>query len=285
MITSTDRIIKNAYRRHKLVVAFNSINAETTLAIARAAGKVGSPTIYEISKKTIDYLGIDTTVALVKAAANEAGGKVPFGLHLDHGRTFEIEQAAIKAGFSSVMIDGSALPLAENIRLTKKVVAYAHKRRIAVQGEVGALVTHSAKRGHLTAAAELMTDPKVAHDFVKQTGVDSLGVAVGTLHGPIKMFRRLPKIDFSRLEQIHKQVKIPLVLHGGSGVPTADLKKATRFGVAVVNIDTELRLAYLAALRWELARHKKEYDPREIFSPVVKALEKVVEAKLRALQN
>ena len=284
MLVSTGRIVTGAYRQHRLVVAFNTINAETTLAIARAANKVGVPTIFEISQKTVDYLGIETTVSLVKAAAKEAAGRVPLGIHLDHGKNFDICAKAIKAGFSSVMIDGSALSFADNISLTRKVVEYAHRRKVAVQGEVGALVPMRAGK-KLLAAKNLMTDPEQAKKFVHLTGVDSLGVAVGTLHGPMKIFKRLPKIDFERLSDIHKKVKIPLVLHGGSGVPVADLKKAAKLGVAVVNIDTELRLAYLAALRWELARQKKEYDPRLIFAPVVKVLTVVVEEKLRALQN
>lgn len=284
MLASAGSIIKSAYRQHKVVVAFNTINAETTLAIARAAKKVGAPTLFEISEKTIDYLGMDTTVALVKTAAKEAGGKVPLGIHLDHGKSFDVCIAAIKAGFSSVMIDGSALPFQQNIELTKQVVDYAHRRKVAVQGEVGALVP--VKAGiKLRAASDLMTDPVQAREFVRTTKVDSLGVAVGTLHGPMKIFQRLPKIDFARLEQIHKLVKIPLVLHGGSGVPINDIKKAAKLGVAVVNIDTELRLIYLSALRWELKRQPKEYDPRVVFQPVVDAITTVAIEKLRSLQS
>jgi fructose-bisphosphate aldolase class II len=284
MLVPVSRIIKSAYCQKKLVVAFNTLNAETTLAIARAAERTGQPTLFEISEKTINYLGLDTTVALVRAVAREAGGKVPLGMHLDHGRTFEICAQAIAAGFSSVMIDGSALPLIENIKLTKQVVDFAHRRKVIVQGEVGALVaTRTSNR--LMASRDLMTDPKQAREFVRLTGVDSLGVAVGTLHGPMKIFRRLPKIDFIRLADIHKQVKVPLVLHGGSGVPVADLKKAARLGVTVVNIDTELRLAYLSALRWELRRQRAEYDPRVVFAPVVNALTVLATHKLNALAN
>ena len=284
MLVPVRRIIGSAYRQHRLVVAFNTLNAETTLAIARAAQQVGVATLYEISEKTIAYLGLATTVALVKAVSRETGGKVPLGIHLDHGKSLEICCAAIRAGFSSVMIDGSALPFAANVKLTKQVVEFAHRRQVMVQGEVGALVAVKAGT-RLTAARQLMTDPKQARDFVKLTGVDSLGVAVGTLHGPMKIFRRLPKIDFARLRDIHQAVKLPLVLHGGSGVPAPDLKRAAHLGVAVVNIDTELRLAYLAALRWELKRRPKEYDPRVVFAPVVQALTMVAVEKLRGLQG
>lgn len=284
MLSDTGSIIKKAYGQHKVVVAFNTLNAETSLAIARAAKIVGVPTLFEISEKTITYLGMDTTVALVKSVAREAGGKVPLGLHLDHGKSFDICLAAIKAGFSSVMIDGSALAFKENVALTKRVVNYAHQRKVVVQGEVGALVAdHKGK--NLLAAKDLETDPKQAAEFVRLTKVDSLGVAVGTLHGPMKIFRKLPKIDFERLKQIHEQVNIPLVLHGGSGVPISDIKKASKLGVAVVNIDTELRLAYLSALRWELKRQQKEYDPRTVFMPVVEAMTIVAVKKLKGLQS
>jgi ketose-bisphosphate aldolase len=284
MLVPASSIIKKAYRQHGLIVAFNTLNAETTLAIAQAAAKVGVATLFEISEKTIDYLGMQTVFALVKAVANETAGKVPMAIHLDHGHSFEICTAAIAAGFSSVMIDGSALAFADNVTLTKRVVDYAHRRRVIVQGEVGALVAiHAGKR--LRAARELETDPKQARDFVRLTGVDSLGVAVGTLHGPMKIFRKLPKIDFERLKEIHEQVKVPLVLHGGSGVPVADLKKARQFGVTIVNIDTELRLAYLSSLRWELKQQTKQYDPRVIFSPVVKALATVASIKLKQINS
>lgn len=284
MFVPARRIILGAYKQHKLAVAFNTLNAETTLAIARAAKKANVPTLFEISEKTISYLGMDTTVAMVKTIAKEAGGKVPLAIHLDHGKSFEICAAAINAGFSSVMIDGSALSFEANVTLTRRVVDYAHRRQVIVQGEVGALIASASGR-QLRAAKQLMTDPKQAREFVRLTKVDSLGVAVGTLHGPMKIFHRLPKIDFARLKSIHEVVKVPLVLHGGSGVPVADLRKAAHFGVVVVNIDTELRLAYLSALRWELKKHTKEYDPRVIFSPVIDSLTTVVFGKLKALQN
>lgn len=284
MLVPAGRIIKSAYRRRKIVVAFNTINAETTLAIARAAAHLKTPALFEVSEKSIAYLGMSTIVALVKAAANEVGS-VPLGIHLDHGKSFEICAAAIGAGFSSVMIDGSSLPLAENIKLTKRVVNLAHRRGVVVQGEVGALVSRSPRGGYVQASREFMTDPQQAAEFVRLTGVDSLGVAVGTLHGPIKMFRRLPHIDFKRLEEIHRRVRIPLVLHGGSGVPVADLRKAAKLGVAVVNIDTELRLVYLASLQRSLKKHSSEHDPRIVFAPVVEALTRAAVKKLKGVRT
>lgn len=282
MLIHARSIILSAYRRRQAVVAFNTINAETTWAIARAASRVRRPALFEISEKTIEYLGLDTVVALVRSVANDKSIKVPLAMHLDHGHSFAMAVACVKAGFSSVMIDGSALPFAANVRLTRRVVEYAHRHHVIVQGEIGALTRAAGKR--LRAARDLMTNPAQAYEFVRLTGVDTLGVAVGTLHGPMKIFHKLPKIDFTRLKCIFELVKIPLVLHGASGVPAKDIRRAARFGVAVVNIDTELRLAYLASLRRELKRQPREYDPRTIFAPVVEALAATAVRKLKSLR-
>lgn len=283
MFVHARRIIFPALRRQQAVVAFNTINAETTWAIARAASRMGAPTLFEISEKTIDYLGLETVVALTRAVASDPSIRIQLAIHLDHGHSFEICRAAIGAGFSSVMIDASALPFAQNVKLTRRVVAYAHPRGVLVQGELGALKPVGG--GRLRATQDLMTDPAQARDFVRATKVDTLGVAVGTLHGPAKIFQKLPKLDFKRLAAIHKFVKVPLVLHGASGVPGPDLRRARALGVAIVNIDTDLRLAYLKSLRHELKRQAQEYDPRVIFSPVVAALQRVAERKLKALSR
>jgi fructose-bisphosphate aldolase class II len=283
MFVHARRIVFPAYKRHQAVVAFNTINAETTLAIARAASSLRVPALFEISEKTINYLGLETVVALTRAVASDKSVKAPLAIHLDHGHSFEICRAAIQAGFSSVMIDASALPFSANVKLTRKVVDYAHKRGVLVQGELGALKPTSGKR--LRAAKDFMTDPAQAHEFVRLTGVDTLGVAVGTLHGPMKILHKLPKIDFARLACIHDLVRVPLVLHGASGVAAPDLRRARSLGVGIVNIDTDLRMAYLKSLRRELKAQPREYDPRTIFSPVVAAVQRAAEQKLRALQG
>lgn len=284
MLVHARQIINNAYRHKQAVVAFNTINAETTLAIARAASATKTPTLFEVSEKTIAYLGLKTVVELVRTICDDPSIKAPLAIHLDHAHTYEMCVAAIKAGFTSVMIDASALPFLQNVKLTKRVVDYAHKRRVLVQGEVGALKPIT-KGSRLLAASDLMTDPEQAREFVAKTGVDTLGVAVGTLHGAMKMFHKLPKIDFARLAAIHKLVKIPLALHGASGVPANDLRRARSLGVTIVNIDTEIRLAYLNNLRTELKKNIHEYDPRVIFLPVIGAIQKVAEQKLKVLST
>jgi ketose-bisphosphate aldolase len=284
MLVHARKIIYPAYRRRQAVVAFNTINAETTLAIARAASALRRPTLFEVSEKTITYLGLNTVVELVRTICDDPSIKASLAIHLDHAHTYEICVAAIKAGFTSVMIDGSALPFSQNVKLTKRVVDYAHKHNVLVQGEVGALKP-VVKGARLVAASDLMTDPAQAREFVAKTGVDTLGVAVGTLHGAMKMFHKLPQIDFSRLNSIHQLVKIPLALHGASGVPAKDLKKARSLGVTIVNIDTEIRLSYLTSLRRELKSQEHEYDPRVIFYPVIADIQKTAEQKLKALST
>ena len=282
MLVHARRIIAAAYRAKHLAIAFNTMNAETTLAVARAASTLGRGTLFEISEKTISYLGLGTVVAMTEAICRDPAITAPLALHLDHGHSVEICRAAVRAGFSSVMFDGSALPFKENVRLTRQVVRFAHAHGVWVQGEIGALVA-SRRGSRVRVAAELMTDPAQAAAFVKLTGVDTLGVAVGTLHGPMKIFHKLPHIDFPRIAAITRATRTPLVLHGASGVPAADLRRAARLGVAVANIDTDLRLTYLAAMRRELARQKKEYDPRVVFGPVVSAVQALAESKLRSV--
>lgn len=280
MLVHARSIIKKAYRAKKVVVAFNTFNAETTLAVVRAAQKVGSPTLLEISEKTIAYLGMDMVIEVTRSACDSV--KIPIAIHLDHGHNFEVCKQSIDAGFSSVMIDGSALSYEKNVALTKRVVQYAHSKKVVVQGEVGALKQAKGRRLHVM--NDLMTDPAQAADFVRRTGVDTLGVAVGTLHGPMKMFHKLPHIDFKRLGDIKKKVSVPLVLHGASGVPVSHLRRAARLGVTIVNIDTELRFAYVSALRQSLRKQTKEYDPRVLITPALEAVEASATAKLTNLK-
>ncbi len=281
MLVHAKRIIAEARRRRRTAVAFNTFNAETTLAVARAAQRARSAVLLEISEKTIEYLGLDMVVKVCSEACR--GVRVPMALHLDHGHTYEVCKRAADAGFSSVMFDGSGLPYRENVRITKRVVRYAHRRGVFVQGEVGSL--EAAKGRRLRVAKDLMTDPKQAADFVKRTGVDTLGVSVGTLHGPMKMIQKLPHIDFERLKAIHRATPVPLVLHGASGVPAAHVKRAAKLGVAIMNIDTELRAAFLGGLKSSVVRNSKHFDPRVVLAPAVSAVEESAFRKLKSISR
>jgi len=225
---------------------------------------------------------------------------IPIVLHLDHGEDFAICKSCIDGGFKSVMIDGSRFPFAENVRVTGEVVAYAHARGVSVEAELGKLagVEDDVK---VAAKDALFTDPEEAVEFVKQTGCDSLAIAIGTSHGAYK-FKGEPQLDFERLEIISKKLPgFPIVLHGASsvpqdlvalcnkygghipgarGVPEEMLRKAAAMAVCKINIDTDLRLALTATIRQQFSEHPEEFDPRKYLGPARDAIKKVVTHKL-----
>lgn len=257
--------------------AFNTQNLETTQAIVAALEKARAPGILQTSERAIEYAGLATLRDIIRDVAEDGG--VPVILHLDHGKSFASVEQCIALGYRSVMIDGSLLPLEENINLTKRVVTAAHGAGVWVEGEVGALLGKEGLQGGFTGAVESgLTDPREAVTFVRETGVDALAVSVGTLHGA---FRGQEGIRFELLRRIWEAVPLPLVLHGGSGLPDAELRQAVRFGIAKVNIDTELREAFHEALvshREDVPDHS--IDPRALLSPVREAIEKVVAEKV-----
>ena len=272
--------------RHMLgkyaVPAFNTQDLETTLGIVRAAQAQKAPII-------IQYAGIEELVGLIKTEARQA--RVPIALHQDHCHDFNLLKKLIDLGYSSVMIDASHLPYKENLKLTKQVVAYAHKRGVWVQAELGRILGNEDWQ-NVKSGEDLMTDPDQAADFVAQTRIDTLAVAVGSMHG-IPIDPRIKKvlttlrehIDLKRLAAIRQKVKIPLVVHGASGVPDAQLRAAIKFNVAVFNIDTDLRVAFNKALRANLKKNPQIYDPRKLLAPATDALQKVAEHKLKVLKT
>jgi fructose-bisphosphate aldolase class II len=220
-------------------------------------------------------------------------------LHLDHGEDFETVSKCVAAGFTSVMIDGSHLKFEENIALTKKVVDLAHPKGVSVEAELGRLAGIEEKSVEEKEA--ILTDPDSAKEFVTRTGADALAVAVGTSHGAYK-FKAEAELDFERLKTISGKIDLPLVLHGASSVPTwiiekaakygaelggakgipeEHIKKAISLGIAKINIDTDLRLAFTAAVREVLANQPKEFDPRKILGPAKEAMKEVVKGKTR----
>ncbi len=271
------------------VPAFNTQNLETTQGIIRAAEAQRAPVIIETSVGTLEYTGVEESAMIIKMEARKA--KVPVALHQDHCKDVKLIKKLIDLGYSSVMIDVSGLEYKDNVRITKEVVAYAHKRGVWVQAEIGRLLG-SEDWQDVKTGEDLMTDPDEAAKFVAETGIDTLAVAVGTMHGiPVnpkikKILSTLKEhIDLPRLAAIHKKVKIPLVLHGSSGVPDAQLQAAIKHGVAVFNIDTDLRVAFNKALRDNLRKNPQIYDPRKILTPATEALQKVAETKLKLLKT
>jgi fructose-bisphosphate aldolase class II len=257
------------------VGAFNCNNMEIIQAIISAAEKEKSPVIVQASQGAINYAGLEYITALTQVAADNTF--IPVGLHLDHGTSFEQTVQCIRHGFTSVMIDGSKLPMAENIALTKRVLEVARAVGVSVEAEIGKI---GGTEDDITVNEweASLTEPEEAQEFVEATGVDALAVAIGTAHG---QYKGTPKLDFERLQKIKELIKIPIVLHGSSGVPDEAIRKAIELGVRKVNIDTNLREAFVAGVREVLENDPKQIDPRKILGPAKDKMSDVIREKIR----
>src|SRR3989337_2108536 len=296
LVTNKDLMIparKNGYA----IGAFNVQNMESAQAVAEAAAEEKSPAILQIPPSVIKYAGLPYISGLVKTAAQLSS--VPLAMHLDHGEDLETAAKCVDAGFTSVMIDGSFLKFEENIALTRRVVDVAHSRGVSVEAELGKLA--GIEERSVEEKEAILTDPKTAAEFVERTGVDTLAVAIGTSHGAYK-FKSETKLDIERLKVISEKTSVPLVLHGASSVPQWLIEKATKFGaslggakgipeeeirkaialgIAKINIDTDLRLAFTATVREVLANSPKAFDPRKILGPAKDAMKEVDKSKMR----
>lgn len=257
------------------VGAFNCNNMEIVQAIAAAAEAEKAPVIMQASQGAIKYAGIEYIVAMANVAASMVN--VPVALHLDHGTSFEQVMRCIRSGFSSVMIDGSKHTLEENIRLTQQVVAAARPVGVSVEAELGK-IGGTEDDIHVDEADAFFTDPEEAKTFVQQTEVDALAIAIGTAHG---RYKGVPKLDFVRLQKIRSLVDIPIVLHGSSGVPGEAIKEAISLGVCKVNIDTNIREAFVDRCRQVIADKPDEIDPRKILGPAREAAVELIREKIR----
>ncbi len=296
LLTNKDLLVP-ARKRGYAVGAFNINNLEALLAVTEAATEEKSPSIIAVTPGAIKYGGLPYLSNMVKTAAEIC--PMPLSLHLDHGEEFETVSKCIKAGFTSVMIDGSRLKFEENVALTKRVVDIAHPKGITVEAELGRLAGVEEKT--VDEKEAVLTDPDSAKEFVDRTDVDALAVAVGTSHGAYK-FKAEPRLDFERLRKISMKIDLPLVLHGASSVPSWIIEKASKYGaelkgakgipeqhikqaislgIAKINIDTDLRLAFTATIREVLANSPREYDPRKFLGAAKDAMKEVVRSKMR----
>ncbi len=298
---STKPLFEKAYGNRYAIGAFNVNNMEIIQGIVEAAEEENAPLILQISKGAREYARHEYLMKLIDAALEISD--LPIAVHLDHGDSFELCKSCIDGGFTSVMIDGSHLPFAENIALVKKVVDYAHPRGIPVEAELGRL---SGIEEHVSVSEKdaIYTNPKEAKEFVERSGCDSLAVAIGTSHGAYK-FKSEPNLDFERLKKIEEALPgFPLVLHGAStvlpefvelcnkyggklpgakGVPEKMIKQAVEGAVCKVNIDTDLRLAMTASIRKEFAENPANFDPRKYLAPARQAIKDMVKHKLHVL--
>jgi len=276
MLVHIKDIVKIAQKENYAIGAFNITNFESILAVARAAVKANSAAIIQVSESAIKYMGLKPVTHIVSTVAKNVAAAVPIALHLDHGSSFDAVFECINAGFTSVHIDASSLPLDENIELTRQVVKVAHARRVWVQGEVGAMV---GSPGDISVRLKKipLAEPEEVVKFVKATKVDTIAAAIGTAHG----IHANEEIVFSLLKAIKKQVKIPFVLHGGSGVADGKIKKAVKEGVNIINIGTDLKVAFCQTLIDTCLKNKKETDPRNLLKPTIVAMEKVIMEKMK----
>ena len=309
LVTSTE-MFKKAYEGGYAIGAFNVNNMEIVQGITEAAKDLQAPLILQVSKGARAYANHTYLMKLVEAAVIETG--LPIVLHLDHGDSFETCKSCIDGGFTSVMIDASSKPFAENIEITKKVVEYAHDHGVVVEAELGTL---AGVEDEVSVSAEdsSYTRPEEVEEFVAKTGCDSLAIAIGTSHGAYKFKPEQctvnekgilvpPPLRFDILEEVAKRLPgFPIVLHGSSsvpqnyvkminenggnmpnavGVPEEQLRQAARMAVCKINIDSDLRLAMTASVRQYYTEHPDHFDPRQYLKPARVAIKEMVAHKL-----
>jgi fructose-bisphosphate aldolase class II len=273
--------LKKAQKEGWAIGQFNFSTLEQLRGILAAAKRLKSPVILGTSGGESGYLGLEEIVALVEISKVKYG--VEAFLNLDHAGDFEYIKKAIDYGYPAVHFDGSKLPLEKNIKYAKKVVEYAHRKNVLAEGEVGAISTESSKiyKKKFKIKESDLTDPDDAERFVKETGVDSLAVNIGTFHG-ISAGGKNPRIRLERLKEIKKRIGDTfLVLHGGSGTREADIRKAIKLGVVKININTELRIAFAQALKNNFKKKTEETAPYKYLPRAIEAVQKKVEEKIK----
>lgn len=287
-LVNTQNMFANAIAGRYAIPAFNFYNMETLFAILTAARKMHSPVILAASESAIKYMGEDMLLGLITGACINTHEQI--ALHLDHGHSVDSCIRAIELGFSSVMIDASALPFADNIKLSREVAKYAHRHNVSVEAELGTLA--GIEDENTKSKYSSYTNPDDVIEFVGRTGVDSLAIAIGTSHGAYKRKSNDESLRFDILKQIAKQLPdFPLVLHGASSVPQkyvdiinhnggklrgargidiAQLKRVTKTNICKINVDSDLRLAFTAGVRETLKQNPPVFNPREYLSIGVK---------------
>lgn len=275
MLIHIKELIQDAEENQYGLGSFNIHNLETVLGVARAAEKSSSPAIIQVSEGTIKYTGLKPIVHIVTTVAKNIAASVPIALHLDHGKSIDSVLGCIDAGFSSVHIDASHLPLDENIKLTKMIVDIAHSKGVWVQGEIGSIMGGHGQLGGMISNIPI-ADPKDVVKFVEATGVDTIAAAIGTAHGVYDN----EEIKMDLLAEILAGTKKPFVLHGASGVPDASIKEAIKRGVRIINIGSDIKIAFSQTLIKNCVANQAETDPRTLLEPTIAAVEEVVKNKM-----
>ncbi len=269
-LVSIYELMKNANKT--AVPAFNIDNLESALAVSEAIKELKTPVIIQTIPRTLNYGGVSTYPAIIKGLL--ADTSVDYAIHLDHGSSFELAVKCIDAGFSSVMIDGSALPLEQNIAITKRVVDYAAPLNISVEGELGII---GGKEESDIEETSKYTKVSEAIKFAESTGVSALAISVGTAHG---VYKGVPFINIERISEIHSAIDMPLVLHGASGLSDDTIKKCIRAGISKINFATELRQAFTKGLRMALSADSEVFDPKIYMRQAIDSIKEVLYAKI-----
>lgn len=307
MLVNLNKLLLRAHKGHYAVGAFNINNLETLQGVVAAAESLCAPVILQTSEGALEYAGMEYLASLVRVAAKKT--RVPLVFHLDHGKDFALIKQVIRSGFyTSVMFDGSRLLFKENMRKTRELARLAHARGMTLEAELGVIKGTEDK---ISANEDLFTDPQQAAEFVAETKCDALAVSIGTSHGAFK-FSGTPKLDIERLKEIARLVRVPLVLHGASGVekheleklhekcevvgdcerlsaakgvPDSQIREAIKFGITKVNIDSDLRLSFTSAVRLAFLNDKKMFDPRIYLGLGRSAVTEIVKKKIKLFKG
>ena len=267
MLVNMNELLKKALENKIAVPQFNINNLEWAKYILEECEKKGNPVILGVSEGAIKHIGgYLTCVKIIEGLMSDLKITIPVVIHLDHGSSFESCVKAIEAGFTSVMVDATKEPIEKNIEITKRTVEYAHRRNISVEGEIGHI--------GLTTTEAIYTEVDDAISYAKETGIDALAPAVGSLHG---IYLTEPKISFERIRDIKNGTNLPLVLHGGSGIPEDTLKEAIKEGIAKININTSLQVVWAKSVRIYLNENTDIYDPRKIIGSGEKAIKDLID--------
>lgn len=279
MLVNSKEMLGNAKMGKYAVPQFNINNLEWTRYILEKCEQLKNSVILGVSEGALNYMGgANVVVAMVNALVKDLNITIPVCLHLDHGTTFDIVKETIDAGFTSVMIDASRYELDENIRITKEVVDYAHRFNVTVEAEVG----HVGGVEDNISATNLNATPEEAKRMVNETGIDSLAPAVGTAHG---VYKGIPKLDFDLMHLLDNELPIPLVLHGGSGIPDEDIRHAINSGINKININTELQQSWYSGVVEFINNNPGAFDPRKVIGAGKKNLYEAVQTKVKLFLN
>lgn len=278
MLGNVKEMLEQAKAGGYAVGAFNTVNLETTRAIIETAQELSSPVIVQMTEKTFDFAGGRAMFHLVKNIAEFYAKDIPIGIHLDHGKSFEVVSRAMEIGFTSVMYDGSRREYVDNLMITKKIVDIAHARGVVVQAELGNVPYLGEMQMENIEWEQYMTHPDQAAQFVSETGIDTLAVAIGNAHG---FFHERKEPDYDRLTAVAALVDLPLVLHGASDWESDRVTEVIKRGISCFNVDTAIRLSFISGLR-QILRSEDETDLRKVMGGAKESAKQTIKEKITA---